>query len=88
MNRLHHALQRARAVNQLFVDAEARQAMFLAMMSHELRSPLTAMLGCELEHMHFFFFVVEPTPPPPQRELTIVCVFFMRDTCLTRRKLH
>eukprot|EP00750_Incisomonas_marina_P026278 INCI5891.3.p1 GENE.INCI5891.3~~INCI5891.3.p1 ORF type:complete len:802 (-),score=127.52 INCI5891.3:179-2584(-) len=45
MNRLHHALQRARAVNQLFVDAEARQAMFLAMMSHELRSPLTAMLG-------------------------------------------
>ena len=43
--RLQDTLRRAEAINQLLSSAEARQRMFLATMSHELRSPLTGMLG-------------------------------------------
>eukprot|EP00750_Incisomonas_marina_P028064 INCI637.3.p1 GENE.INCI637.3~~INCI637.3.p1 ORF type:complete len:897 (-),score=161.08 INCI637.3:240-2930(-) len=40
------SLQRAQDINSLLVQAESRQAFFLAAMSHELRSPLTTVLGC------------------------------------------
>ena len=33
-------------LQSLLVQAESRQAFFLAAMSHELRSPLTTVLGC------------------------------------------
>ena len=43
---LSTAFDRARAINLLFADLQSRQSFFLATMSHELRAPLTAMLGC------------------------------------------
>eukprot|EP00750_Incisomonas_marina_P025491 INCI5506.1.p1 GENE.INCI5506.1~~INCI5506.1.p1 ORF type:complete len:779 (+),score=125.47 INCI5506.1:150-2486(+) len=42
---LQRSLEQARAANKIFAKAEARQAIFLASMSHELRSPLTTMIG-------------------------------------------
>ena len=43
---LQHTLNRATQVTHMYAEAEQRQSWFLASMSHELRSPLTAMLGC------------------------------------------
>ena len=60
---LNRALAEARKVNRLFSDAEARQAIFLATMSHELRYPLTAMLG-SLEILE-----LSPDLIPEHREL-------------------
>ncbi len=40
------SLRRAQETNRLLQASEARQAFFLAAMSHELRSPLTTVLGC------------------------------------------
>jgi signal transduction histidine kinase/CheY-like chemotaxis protein len=39
-------LRHARDVTKLFAAAEQRQSTFLATMSHQLRSPLTSILGC------------------------------------------
>ena len=43
---VQQTLSQARRVSNMLLQAEARQAFFLATMSHELRSPLTAVLGC------------------------------------------
>eukprot|EP00750_Incisomonas_marina_P008888 INCI15730.2.p1 GENE.INCI15730.2~~INCI15730.2.p1 ORF type:complete len:738 (+),score=114.61 INCI15730.2:132-2345(+) len=46
VNYLGESLQRAVDVMGMFSDAEERQSTFLATMSHELRSPLTTIIGC------------------------------------------
>ena len=43
---LDQQLGRASTVSRLFSRSEEQKSMFLARMAHELRSPLTAMLGC------------------------------------------
>eukprot|EP00750_Incisomonas_marina_P024957 INCI5245.1.p1 GENE.INCI5245.1~~INCI5245.1.p1 ORF type:complete len:1203 (-),score=179.69 INCI5245.1:1960-5568(-) len=42
---VNHALDRAGMVTRMFTASAARKSFFLATMSHELRSPLTAILG-------------------------------------------
>jgi signal transduction histidine kinase len=39
-------LDNKQAISLSLAESEARQAFFLAAMSHELRSPLTTVLGC------------------------------------------